>query len=88
VRLFHLGVYATIFTGVLALALGFLLMGYLWLSIDLSRPVPEGVDQQTRSYQLFFLWLGMPLVVIALFVVVAAVAILLGRIALPNGVPR
>jgi hypothetical protein len=81
-------VYTTIFTGVLALALGFLLMGYLWLSIDLTRPVPEGIDDQARNYQLFFLWLGVPLVVIAMLAVVAAVTILIGHIALPNGVPR
>jgi len=80
VRTLHLGVYTTIFTGVLALALGFLAMGYLWLSIDLSRPAPEGVDEQARNTQLFVLWMGMPLIVILILAVVGALAILVGHL--------
>jgi hypothetical protein len=86
-RLLHLQVLPTIYTGVIALALGFLLMGYLWLSIDLARPLPEGVDSSDRSTQLFVLWLGIPLGVIGVCAVVAVIAVLLGATILSSGIP-
>lgn len=84
-RLLHLRVLPTIYTGVLALALGFLLMGYLWLSIDLSRATPEGVDEEERKTQLFVLWLGIPLGVIAICAVVAVVAVVIGATVYSTG---
>src|ERR1700694_3803444 len=70
-RLLNLRVLPTIYTGVIALAVGFLVMGYLWLALDLSRPAPEGVDESDRKVQLFVLWLGVPLAVIFVCAVVA-----------------
>jgi hypothetical protein len=86
-RLLHLQVLPTIYSGVIALAVGFLLMGYLWLSIDLARPLPEGVDSSDRSTQLFMLWLGIPLAVIGVCAVVAVIAVLLGATILSSGIP-
>ncbi len=77
----------TIFTGVLALAVGVIISGYFWLSIDLSRPVPEGVDEQSRNYQLFILWIGIPLAVVAVCAAVAVVALLLSSTVLSSGLP-
>ena len=77
----------TIFTGVLALAVGVIIAGYFWLSIDLSRPAPEGVDEQSRNYQLFILWIGIPLAVIAVCAAVALLAILLSATVLSSGLP-
>jgi hypothetical protein len=84
-RVFHLGLYGTIFTGVLALSLGFILLGYLWLSIDLSRPAPDGVDAQARRYQLFVLWLGVPLAVMGVFALVAIAAVVVGATVYSSG---
>jgi hypothetical protein len=86
-RLLHLRSLATMFTGVLALALGFLAMAYLWLSIDLSRPVPESIDESERNTQLLMLWLGIPLLVILICTVVAAVAVVLSLTVLRTGLP-
>jgi hypothetical protein len=86
-RLLHLKVLPTIFTGVISLAVGFLLMGYLWLSIDLSRPAPEGLEEGGRSTQLFILWLGIPLAVIGICAIVALAAVLLGATLLNSGIP-
>jgi hypothetical protein len=86
VRLLHLGLYPLIVSGVGALALGFLLMGYLWLALDLSGPVPEGIDERARSYQLFGLWLGIPLATIVVLAVFAGLALVVGWIAYPSGV--
>ena len=77
----------TIFTGVLALAVGVIISGYFWLSIDLSRSVPEGVDEQSRNYQLFILWIGIPLAVVAVCATVAVVALLLSSTVLSSGLP-
>ena len=71
----------------ISLAVGFLLMGYLWLSIDLSRPTPDGVDEADRNTQLFMLWLGIPLAVIGVCVVVAVIAVVLGATVLNSGLP-
>ncbi|MEA2682442.1 MAG: hypothetical protein QOK05_770 [Chloroflexota bacterium] len=87
IRFLHLGVLATIFTGVIALSVGFFLMGYLWLSIDLSRPAPEGVDHDERSSQLFMLWLGIPVAVVLVCGVFALVSVLIAATALRNGIP-
>jgi len=84
-RVFHLGPYGTIFTGVLALSVGFILMGYLWLSLDLSRPAPDDVDPQARRYQLFILWLGIPLGVMAICAVVAVAAVVVGATVYSSG---
>jgi hypothetical protein len=84
-RVLHLGVYPTILTGVLALGLGFLLMGYLWLSIDLSRPAPVGIDRNERELQLFILWLGVPLVVVLVCALVALIAVAVAHFALSSG---
>jgi len=86
-KLLHLQVLPTIYTGVISLAIGFLLMGYLWLSIDLSRPTPEGLDEGQRNTQLFILWLGIPLAVIGVCAVVAVLAVLLGATVLNSGIP-
>jgi hypothetical protein len=86
-QLFKLNVEGTIFTGVAALAVGAVIAGYVWLSIDLSRPVPEGVDEQSRNYQLFILWIGMPLLVIGVCALVALVAILISSTVLSSGLP-
>ncbi len=66
----------------LALLLGFVLIGFVWLSLDLSRAAPTGVDEQGRNYQLFLLWLGIPLIVLAVMLVVGILAIILGATAL------
>ncbi|MHB8507117.1 MAG: hypothetical protein ACYDGR_00515 [Candidatus Dormibacteria bacterium] len=84
-RVFHLGFLATIVTGVAALALGFLLMGFLWLALDLSLPVPAGVDPIERETQLFVLWLGIPLAVIAVLAVFALIAVVIGRVVYAGG---
>jgi hypothetical protein len=86
-RVMHLSALAITFTGVLALALGFFLMGYLWLSIDLGRPVPDGVDADERNAQLFVLWLGIPLGVLAVCGVFALFAVLLAGTVLSSGIP-
>jgi heme/copper-type cytochrome/quinol oxidase subunit 2 len=86
-KLLHLQVVPTIFTGVISLAVGFLLMGFLWLSIDLSRPTPEGLDERDRDTQLYLLWLGIPLAVIGVCAVVALLAVLLGATVLNSGLP-
>lgn len=88
IRFLHLDVLGTIFTGVIALAVGFFVMGYLWLSLDLSRPVPEGVDKDERDAQLFVLWLGIPLAVLAVCGFVALVSVLIAATALRDGIPR
>jgi hypothetical protein len=75
------------FTGVLALAAGVIIAGYIWLSLDLSRPVPDGVDEQQRNYQLFVLWLGIPLAVIGVCALVALLAIVLSATVLSSGLP-
>jgi hypothetical protein len=75
------------FTGVLALAAGIIIAGYIWLSLDLSRPVPDGVDEQQRNYQLFVLWLGIPLAVIGVCALVALLAIVLSATVLSSGLP-
>ena len=62
-------------------------MGYLWLSLDLSRPPPEGVDDSERTTQLFVLWLGIPLAVIGVCAVVALIAVILGATVLNSGIP-
>jgi hypothetical protein len=87
IKVMHLGALAITFTGVLALALGFFLIGYLWLSIDLGRPVPEGVDADERNAQLFVLWLGIPLGVVAVCGVFALFAVLLAGTVLSTGIP-
>lgn len=86
-RLLHLQVLPTIYTGVIALAVGFIAIGYFWLSLDLARPAPEGVDKDQRDTQLFLLWLGIPLGVIAVCAVVALLAVVLGATALSSGLP-
>ena len=86
-KLVHLGPRATIYSGVVALALGFVLMGFLWLSLDLGLPPPPGVDEKERSYQLFFLWLGIPLVVIFVIAMVAILALVLGPAVFSSGLP-
>jgi hypothetical protein len=86
-KLLHLQVLPTIYTGVISLAVGFLLMGYLWLSIDLSRPAAEGLDAGERDTQLFILWLGIPLAVIGICAVVAVLAVLLSGTVLSSGIP-
>ena len=86
-RLLHLKVLPTIYGGVISLAIGFLLMGYLWLSVDLSRPTPEGLDERDRHLQLFILWLGIPLAVIGVCTLVAVLAMLLGATVLSSGIP-
>ena len=85
VRLVHLGWRTTMFTGIVALSLGFLLMGYLWLSLDLSRPAPTDVDEREWSYQLFFLWLGIPAIVIGVIAFFAILALVIGPVVYPNG---
>ena len=83
----HLGVLPTIITGVLALALGFFLMGFLWLSLDLSRPVPEGVDEHDRSRQLAMLWWGIPLTVVGVCGVVMVLAVVVAGTVLNANIP-
>jgi hypothetical protein len=85
-RVFHLGFLATIFTGIAALAVGFFVTGYLWLSLDLSRPAPPGVDDRQRSYQLFGLWLGLPMLVIGVLSVFAIIAVGIGATVYSNGI--
>lgn len=87
VRFLRLGVLGTIVTGVIALALGFLLIGYLWLAIDVGRPLPKGVDEQERNTQLFVLWMGIPLGVLAVCAVVMVVAVLVAATALHTNIP-
>ncbi|HEV3233443.1 MAG TPA: hypothetical protein VG329_02710 [Candidatus Dormibacteraeota bacterium] len=86
-QLLKLNVLGTMFTGVAALAVGVIIAGYMWLSIDLSRPVPEGVDEQSRNYQLFILWIGMPLLVIGVCALVALVAVVISSTVLSSGLP-
>jgi hypothetical protein len=86
-QLLKLNVLGTMFTGVVALAVGAIVAGYLWLSIDLSRPVADGVDEQSRNYQLFILWIGMPLLVIGVIALVALVAIVVSSTVLSSGLP-
>lgn len=86
-RLFRLNTLGTMFTGILALALGSFVAGYVWLSLDLNRPVPEGVDEYDRNRQLFILWIGMPLLVLAVCAVVALLAILVSATVLSSGLP-
>jgi heme/copper-type cytochrome/quinol oxidase subunit 2 len=85
-RLLSLGVVPTIYTGVIALAVGFLAMGYLWLSLDLSQPA-SGIDASDRNVQLFILWLGIPLAVIGVCAVVGLIAVILGATVLSSGIP-
>jgi len=87
VRFLHLGVLGTIVTGVIALALGFLLIGYLWLAIDVGRPLPEGVNEQERNTQLFMLWMGVPLGVLGVCAIVMVVAVLVAMTALHTNIP-
>ncbi|MEA2646838.1 MAG: hypothetical protein QOE92_1921 [Chloroflexota bacterium] len=86
-RFLNLGMLGTISTGVLALAAGILLSGYLWLTLDIGRPVPEGVDEQQRNTQLFVLWLGIPLAVLGICAIVGLVAIVLSATVLGSGLP-
>lgn len=86
-RLLNLHTLATIFTGVIALAVGFLVMGYIWLTLDIGRPVPEGVDEDARNTQLFMLWIGIPLAVLGVCALVALVAVLLSVTVLGSGLP-
>jgi heme/copper-type cytochrome/quinol oxidase subunit 2 len=85
-RLLNLRVLPTIYTGVIALAIGFLVMGFIWLSLDLARPA-TGVDESERNRQLFVLWLGIPLAVIGVCAVVALIAVVLGATVLSSGIP-
>ena len=87
VRFLHLGVLGTIVTGVLALAVGFLLIGYLWLAIDVGRPLPEGVDEQDRNTQLFVLWMGIPLAVLGICALVMLLAVVVAATALHTNLP-
>ena len=77
----------TIITGVLALALGFFLIGYLWLSLDLGRPVPEGVDEHERSRQLAMLWWGIPLGVVGICGIVMVLAVVVAGTVLNANIP-
>ena len=87
VRFLRLGVLGTIVTGVIALAVGFLLIGYLWLAIDVGRPLPEGVDEQERNTQLFVLWMGIPLAVLGVCAIVMVLAVLVAATALHANIP-
>ena len=87
VRFLRLGVLGTIITGVIALALGFLAMGYLWLAIDVGRPLPEGVDEDERNAQLVILWMGIPLGVLAICGVVMVLAVVLAATAMHVNIP-
>lgn len=87
VKFLRLGVLGTIVTGVIALALGFLLMGYLWLAIDVGRPVPEGVDEHDRNTQLFVLWMGIPLAVLGVCAVVMVLAVVVAATVLHGNIP-
>ncbi|GAC1331195.1 MAG: hypothetical protein NVSMB17_09090 [Candidatus Dormibacteria bacterium] len=78
---------ATIVTGVIALALGFLLMGYLWMALDLNRPLPEGVDEHDRNLQLFMLWMGIPLAVVGVCAVVMILAVVVAGTVLNSNIP-
>ena len=86
IKFLHLGLVAIIITGVVALGIGFLLMGYLWLALDVGKPAPEGVDEQDRNTQLFVLWLGIPLGVLAVCGVVMLVAVLVANTALSGNI--
>ena len=86
-QLLRLNVLGTMFTGVLALAIGVIAAGYLWLSIDLNKPVPAGVDERGRNAQLLILWLGIPLGVVLLCGIVALLAIVISATALNSGLP-
>jgi hypothetical protein len=88
VRFLHLGVLGTIATGVIALAVGFLLMGYVWMALDLNRPVPEGVDEKAREMQLFVLWMGIPLAVLGVCAVVMVLAVVVAATALNSNIPH
>ncbi len=83
----HLGVLPTIITGVVALALGFFLMGYLWMALDLNRPLPPGVEESDRNTQLFILWIGIPLGVVAVCGFFALFAVVLAETVLRSGIP-
>jgi hypothetical protein len=85
VRMIHLDFRTTMYTGVVALALGFLLMGFFWLSLDLGQPTAAGVDEQARNYQLFFLWLGIPAIVTCVIALVAIASLLLGPVVFGSG---
>ncbi|MGI8610611.1 MAG: hypothetical protein ACR2MY_15535 [Candidatus Dormibacteria bacterium] len=87
VKFLHLGVLGTIVTGVIALALGFLLIGYLWLAIDVGRPLPEGVDEHDRNMQLFVLWMGIPLAVLGLCALVMMLAVVVAATVLHGNIP-
>ena len=52
-----------------------------------ATPPPPGVDEKERSYQLFFLWLGIPLVVIFVIAMVAILALVLGPAVFSSGLP-
>lgn len=90
IRHLRLNLVATIVTGVLALALGFVVLGYLWLTLDLGRPVPDGVDADERDTQLVVLWLGIPIAVLLILALVMVVALVVAATALnaPIPVPR
>ena len=81
----RLGFLATILTGIVALAVGVFVAGYLWLALDL-RSTPDGVDPADRQFQLFVLWLGIPLGVLAVCGVVALLSIVVANTVLSGGV--
>jgi hypothetical protein len=83
----HLNLIATIVTGVLALALGFIILGYLWLTLDLGRPVPVGVDADERNTQLVVLWLGIPIAVLLVCALVMVLALVVAATALNAPIP-
>ena len=87
VKYLRLGVLGTIVTGVIALALGFLMIGYLWLAIDVGRPLPDGIDEHQRNTQLFILWMGIPLGVLGVCAIVMVVAVLVAATALHADIP-
>jgi hypothetical protein len=83
----HLNLIVTIVSGVLALALGFIILGYLWLTLDLGRPVPEGVDADQRNTQLMVLWLGIPIAVLLICALVMVLALAVAATALNAPIP-
>lgn len=87
-NLLHLGVLPTIITGVIALALGFFLMGFMWLALEVNRPLPEGVDEQDRNTQLFVLWMGIPLAVVLVCGVVMVLAVIVAGTVLNANIPH
>jgi len=88
IRFLRLGVLSTIVTGILALAIGFFLMGYLWLSLDVGKPVAEGVDEDERNTQLFVLWLGIPLAVLGVCALFALLSALVAATVLHADIPH